>query len=153
MKWKVWDQIQIGEVNVALWGQSDHPMACCNSDRREQWDITHPVNIARRVRGCTWLRFCLSACPTVGLSVYGWAHSHAWIHVAAFAEMWLDRLYPREKGSASSCDEDCSALISLQRTKRMPASEPTWLLECLSSWLAIWKSQAEKKYLSKEIFL
>lgn len=59
-KWEVWDHSLAGEVNVALWGQSDCPVAQCNSDRKEQWDITHPGNIAQRVRGVTWLCFCLS---------------------------------------------------------------------------------------------
>lgn len=73
-KWEVWDHSLAGEVNVALWGQSDCPVAHCNSDRKEQWDITHPGNIAQRVRGVTWLCFCLSVLES---------HVHKWIKVAA----------------------------------------------------------------------
>lgn len=115
--WEVWDQIRVGEVNVALWGQSDCPVAHCTNDRKEQWDITHPENTAQRVRQATWLcsclPACLSGCLTVGL-VSGWAHSHAWIQMAASVTMWLDKLHPRENVDASSCGEDRSVLISLQ---------------------------------------
>lgn len=69
VKWEVWDQIRTGEVNVALWGQRDRPVALCISDRGEQWDITHPENAAQKVRGA---HECISVCPTVGLS----RHTH-----------------------------------------------------------------------------
>lgn len=43
VKWEEWDQIQCEELNVALWGQSDFPVACCHSDIQKQWDITQRV--------------------------------------------------------------------------------------------------------------
>lgn len=88
MKWEVWHQTRVGEANVALWGQSDCPVARCESDRKEQWDITHPENTVQRVRGEPWLRLRLS----VALSVFDW-FIHAWTEVAAPVEDGVGQIY------------------------------------------------------------
>lgn len=119
-KWEVWDQIRTGEVNVALWGQRDRPVALCISDRGEQWDITHPENTAQKVRGA---HEYISVCPTVGLSPRLSAHSHAWLQVAAFAKMCFDRLRPRENGSPSSCTGGCSTVMGLREITEMQSKE------------------------------
>lgn len=100
MKWEVWDQIWTGEVNVALWGHADCPVARCNE--KEQWDITHPENTAQRVRWVTWLCFCLPA----RLTVSGRAHSQASVTTCS------DGLRPGENVSASSRGGSRSASIS-----------------------------------------
>lgn len=76
VNWEAWDQTQVGEMNVALWGQFDCPVARSKSDRKEQWDITHPVNTVQRVRGVTWQHICLSACLSDCRSLCLWVVTH-----------------------------------------------------------------------------
>lgn len=76
MKWEVQDQTQVGEINVALWGQFDCPVARCKSDRMEQWDITHTVNTVRRVQQVKWQHICLYACLSDCKSHCLWLLTH-----------------------------------------------------------------------------
>lgn len=170
VKWEVWDQIRTGEVNVALWGQRDRPVALCISDRGEQWDITHPENTAQKVRGA---HEYISVCPTVGLSLQLSAHSHAWLQVAAFVKMCLDRLRPRENGSPSSCTGGCSMVMDLREITKMQSKEQIKVYmsetdradsrEPAFGRLNVWaaglrsgdhrsRSQSKKAFLNKEIF-
>lgn len=91
VKWEVWDLAWVGEVIVALWGQSECSVAYCRNAGKEQWDITHPQNMVQRVSRVAWVCFCRSA----SLSVFE-SPIHARIKVAEFRKMGLDKVWVRE---------------------------------------------------------